>query len=167
MSLYFTIPFLTLLAIFQGTAAPQIRIASGYPDLLLVSILSWELIQGRGDGYVWAFVGGIVVDLISGGPLGASVLGYLAVAFIAERIGGGLFRDRFALPLVTAFVGTFAFHGVYLIVLRMFGWTIDPLDALFRVMLPAALINMLLGPIIFRILLVLHRRVTPPGYTIN
>ena len=163
MSLYFTIPFLTLLAIFQGTAAPQIRIAGGYPDLLMLSILSWALIEPRGDAYVWAFTGGVAVDLIGSGPFGASVLALLIVTFVADRIGGGLFRDRVAVPLATAFVGTFAFHGVYLIVLKIFGWPIDPLDAAFRVVLPSALINMLLSPIVFRLMLALHRRVTPAG----
>ncbi len=164
MSLYFTIPFLTLLAIFQGTAAPQIRIASGYPDLLLLVILAWALIEPD-DGYVWALIGGIAVDLISGGPFGASVLGYLAVVFAADRISGGLFRDRVALPLVLAFAGTFAFHSVYLIVLRLFGWPIDIGDAAIRVMLPAALLNMLLSPIVSRLMTALHRRIVPPGFT--
>jgi rod shape-determining protein MreD len=163
MSLYFTIPFLTLLAIFQSTAAPQIRIAGGYPDLLLITILSWALAEPYGDAYVWAFTGGLAVDLISGGPFGASALGYLAVVVVADRIGGGLVRDRVALPLVTAFVGTFAFHGVYLIVLRIFGWPIDVPDAVIRVILPTALINMLLSPIVFRLMLALHRRVMPTG----
>lgn len=163
MSLYFTIPFLLLLAIFQGTAAPQIRIAAGYPDLLLLAIACWELVHARGEGYVWAFVGGLIQDLISGGPFGASILGYLAVALVADRIGGGLFRDRLGLPLVSTLVGTFAYHGVYLLTIRVFGWPIEPTDALFRVILPSALINSALSPIMFRLMVSLHRRVTPPG----
>jgi len=163
MSLYFTIPFLMLLAIFQGTAAPQIRVASGHPDLLLVAILSWELVHARGEGYVWAFVGGLIQDLISGGPFGASILGYLAVALVADRVGGGLYRDRLALPVMVALIGTLAYHAVYLLTIRFFGWPLDLADALFRVALPSALVNALLAPIMARLMLALHRRVTPPG----
>jgi hypothetical protein len=54
MSLYFVIPFMALLAIFQGTAAPQIRIAGGSLNLLLLCVMSWEQIEARGEGYVWA-----------------------------------------------------------------------------------------------------------------
>ena len=165
MNLYFTIPFLTFVAIFQGTAAPQIRVASGYPDLMLLSVVSWQLVQTRGDGYTWAFIGGLIVDLISGGPFGASILGLLAAAAVADRVGGGLARDQIALPLISSFLGTFAFHGVYLIVIRVFGRVIDPTEAVFQVVLPSALINMVLSPFFFRIMITIHRRVTPPGVT--
>ena len=163
MNLYFTIPFLTLVAIFQSTAAPQIRIGSGYPDLMLLSVVSWELVQTRGEGYTWAFIGGLILDLIGGGPFGASILGLLAAAAVADRVGGGLARQQITLPLISSFLGTFAFHGVYLIVLRVFGWTIEPVAAVFRVALPAAVINMALSPVIFRALIAIRRRVTPPG----
>lgn len=165
MNLYFTIPFLTLVAIFQGTAAPQIRIASGYPDLMLLSVVSWQLVQTRGEGYTWAFIGGLLVDLIGGGPFGASILALLAAAAVADRVGGGLARDQVALPLISSFLGTFAFHGVYLIVLRIFGRAFDPTDAVFQVVLPSALVNMVLSPFLFRAMVAIHRRVTPPGVT--
>jgi rod shape-determining protein MreD len=163
MSLYFVIPFLALLAIFQATAAPQIRIAGGSLNLLLLSVMSWEQIEARGDGYVWAFIGGVFLDLISGGPFGASILGLLAATFVANRLGGGLFRDRLLLPLVTAVAGTFAYNGVYLILLRIFGVPINPVNALVQVVLPSALLNMLASPIVARLMLALHRRVKPAG----
>ena len=163
MSLYFVIPFLALLAIFQATAAPQIRIAGGSLNLLLLCVMSWEQIEARGEGYVWAFIGGLSLDLISGGPFGASILGLLAAVFIASRLGGGLFRDRFFLPLVTAVAGTFAYNGVYLIVLRFFGVQVNLVDAIVQVILPSALLNMLVSPIVARLMVALHRRVKPAG----
>lgn len=165
MNLYFTIPLLTLIAVFQSAAAPQIRIGTGYPDLMLISVVSWQLVQARGDGYVWAFIGGLGLDLIGGGPFGASILGLLAAAAVADRVGGGLFQDRLTLPLLATFLGTLAYHGVYLIVIRVFGWAADPSGALFRVVLPTALINMALSPIVFRAMVAIYRRVTPPGLT--
>lgn len=165
MSLYFAVPFLALLAIFQATAAPQIRIADGSLNLLLLCVMSWEQVEARGEGYAWAFIGGVVLDLIGGGPFGASILGLLAAAFMANRLGGGLFRDRVILPLATAIAGTFAYNGVYLIVLRVFGIPIDLVSAITQVILPSALLNLLLSPIVARLMLGLHRRVTPAGVT--
>ncbi len=165
MSLYFAVPFLALLAVFQATAAPQIRIASGSVNLLLLCVMSWEQIEARGEGYVWAFIGGIILDLISGGPFGVSILGLLTATFIANQLGGGLFRDRVIIPLVTAVAGTFAYNGVYLIVLRLFGIPIDWVTAITQVILPSALLNMLVSPIVARLMLALHERVKPGGVT--
>ena len=165
MSLYFVIPFMALLAIFQGSAAPQIRIAGGSLNLLLLCVMSWEQIEARGEGYIWAFIGGAVLDLIGGGPFGASILGLLAATFVASQLGGGLFRDRLLLPLVTAVAGTFAYNGVYLILLRIFGVPVNLVDALVQVILPSALLNLLASPIVARVMLALHRRVKPAGVT--
>jgi rod shape-determining protein MreD len=161
MNLYFTIPFLFLLAIFQTTAAPQIRIAGGSLNLLLLCVMSWEQIEARGEGYEWAFIGGLALDLLSGGPFGASILGLLAATFIANRLSSGLFRDRLFLPLVTAVAGTFAYNGIYLLLLRIFGVPINWADAIVQVILPSAILNMLASPIIARLMLALHRRVEP------
>ena len=163
MSLYFVVPFLALLAVFQATAAPQIRIAGGSLNLLLLCVMSWEQIEARGEGYAWAFVGGLTVDLISGGPFGTSALALLAATFIANQLGGGMFRDRVIIPLVTAVAGTFAYNGVYLIVLRLFGIPIDLVSAIPQVIVPSALLNMLASPIVARLMLALYHRVRPAG----
>ena len=165
MSLYFTIPFLFLLAIFQATAAPQIRIAGGSLNLLLLSVMSWEQIEARGEGYVWAFIGGLALDLLGGGPFGASILGLLAATFIANRLSSGLFRDRLFLPLVTAVAGTFAYNGIYLLMLQIFGVPINWVDAIVQVILPSAILNMLASPIVARLMLALYHRVKPAGGT--
>ena len=165
MSLYFVIPFMALLAIFQATAAPQIRIAGGSLNLLLLCVMSWEQIEARGEGYVWAFIGGLFLDLVGNGPFGASVLALLAATFVASQLGGGLFRDRVLLPLVTAVAGTFAYNGVYLVLLRIFGVPVNLVDALVQIVLPSALLNLLASPIVARLMLALHRRVKPIGVT--
>ena len=165
MNLYFVIPFLFLLAIFQATAAPQIRIAGGSLNLLLLCVMSWEQIEARGEGYGWAFIGGLALDLISGGPFGASILGLLAATFIANRLGSGLFRDRLFLPLVTAVAGTFAYNGIYLLLMSIFGAPINWVNAIVQVILPSAILNMLASPIVARLMLALHQRVKPAGGT--
>jgi rod shape-determining protein MreD len=165
MSLYFVIPFMALLAIFQSTAAPQMRIAGGSLNLLLLCVMLWEQIEARGEGYVWAFIGGLFLDLLGSGPFGGSILALLGATFIASLLGGGLFRDRLLLPLITAVAGTFAYNGIYLVILRIFGVPINLVDALVQVVLPSALINMLASPIVARLLLALHRRVRPVGVT--
>ena len=136
----------------------------------LIYIAYFMLRQGIDDpdrrarfGAVYALIGGISLDLIGGGPFGASILGLLAVTLVADLLGGGLFRHRVVVPLITAVASTFAFHGVYLLVLTLFGWKIDLGDALLRVMLPSALINMVLGPLAYRVMAALHQRVNPSG----
>ncbi|MEZ4636134.1 MAG: rod shape-determining protein MreD [Caldilineaceae bacterium] len=40
------------------------------PDLVLLAVLAWTLFNGGYSGIVWAFVGGLWMDVLSGGPMG-------------------------------------------------------------------------------------------------
>ena len=83
-----------------------------------------------------------------GGPFGASILGLLTATFIANRLSSGLFRDRCCPSLVTAVAGTFAYNGIDLLMLQIFGVPIDWVDAITQVILPSAVLNMLASPIV-------------------
>jgi len=69
-------------ALLQGTVAPLIAVGGARPSLPILVAASCE-------GVWWAFLGGIVSDLISGGPLGAFALASLPpVAAVGLRETG-------------------------------------------------------------------------------
>src|SRR5438309_12075521 len=58
-------------ALLQGTVAPLIAVGGARPSLPILVAASWSIAAGAREGVWWAFLGGLVSDLISGGPLGA------------------------------------------------------------------------------------------------
>ncbi|MDQ2915466.1 MAG: rod shape-determining protein MreD [Chloroflexota bacterium] len=64
-------------ALLQGTVAPLIAVGGARPSLPILVAASWSVAAGAREGVWWAFLGGIVSDLISGGPLGAFALASL------------------------------------------------------------------------------------------
>jgi len=64
-------------ALLQGTVAPLIAVGGARPSLPILVAASWSIAAGAREGVWWAFLGGIVSDLISGGPLGAFALASL------------------------------------------------------------------------------------------
>jgi len=76
-------------ALLQGTVAPVIAVAGARPSLPILVAASWSVAAGAREGVWWAFLSGIVADLISGGPLGAFALASLPpVAAVGIREGG-------------------------------------------------------------------------------
>lgn len=76
-------------ALLQGTVAPLIAIGGARPSLPILVAASWSVAAGAREGVWWAFLGGLVTDLISGGPLGAFALASLPpVAAVGMRDGG-------------------------------------------------------------------------------
>ncbi|TMF82018.1 MAG: rod shape-determining protein MreD [Chloroflexi bacterium] len=64
-------------ALLQGTVAPLIAVGGARPSLPILVAASWSVAAGAREGVWWAFLGGLVSDLISGGPLGAFALASL------------------------------------------------------------------------------------------
>lgn len=161
MSPYVSVLFLLFLSLLQSTAWPRVQIGAVWPDVLLLVVMSWALLRRSDEALGWAFAGGIAADLLSGGPFGASAVGLIVVALIARMAAGGVFRDRTVLPVVAAFVGTLAFHGVYVLAIVFAGERVDALDALFRLALPSAVYNAALSLLVYRMMAALDRRISP------
>ncbi len=109
-----TLPFAALgaliAALIETSVAPELTIGGAQVDLVLAFAIVAAMAMGIEDGLVWAFLGGLMLDmLIAGRPVGATTLSLLlavGLAALAVRLPG----PRRALMLATVFVLTWAFH---------------------------------------------------------
>lgn len=161
MNPYVSVPFLFFLSLLQSTAWTRLQIGGIWPDILLLVVMSWALLRGIGEAALWAFVGGLGLDLLSSGPFGASAAGLLVVVLLTSALQSGVFRGRTLLPLLTAILVTPMFHAVYLFGMLLIGQRIDVLDAVTRVILPQAVYNAALSLFVYRIMAGIHRRISP------
>mgnify|MGYP001579227185 CR=1 FL=1 len=75
-------------ALLQGAVAGLITIGGAFPNLPVLVAASWAVAAGAGEALWWAFVGGLAMDVLSAGPLGAftvSVLPGTLLAGLGER----------------------------------------------------------------------------------
>lgn len=135
---------LPILAVGQTTVAIHFEWAGGRSNLLLVTVLAWNLVSRDVGGLLWAFVGGLSLDALSGGPLGASVLALLFVSFIGYIIGGHIWATHWVLPLMAVTLASLIYHLVYLCVLTISGWPVNWVTAITNTTLPSAALNFLL-----------------------
>lgn len=70
------------LALLQLTIVPFISYQNISPDLLIILIVYYTLLNGRLFGTVLGFILGIIFDLVSGGLLGSTAFAYALSAFI-------------------------------------------------------------------------------------
>jgi rod shape-determining protein MreD len=118
------------------------------------------------EALVWGFVGGLIVDLLSGGPLGANVLALVAVAFVAgQPVGQGIGSPVVRLVLL-ALPSAIVCHLILLAVLAYSGRAVDWGGALAQVAGPSALLNAVLAPFVERPLGWLERRTRREGFVL-
>jgi rod shape-determining protein MreD len=72
MSLLFAAIGATLTALAEVTVVPYLAVGDAKPHLVLVIGVIWTIAAGIDRGVVWAFVGGLFLDALTGRPLGAS-----------------------------------------------------------------------------------------------
>jgi rod shape-determining protein MreD len=111
------IPVLFVAALVQSTMLVRVEILNVKPDLVLLLVIAGTLIYGVRRGVIWAFFGGIALDLFSGGPMGASSLALIAGAFVAGPGHSSLSRFNVFVPMTTAALGTIAYGLTYIFVL--------------------------------------------------
>ena len=158
MTLYVVVPLLVVVAILQTTVVPQLTVWDASANLPLLVVVSWSLLRGSREGMIWAFIAGLAVDLLSGAPFGAATLSMIAVGFLAGLGHATVFRAYIALPLVVMFAATVVYDLLFLLVVRLSGYPVDWLDSLLRLILPSALLNAILMPIVFVLMRLLNQR---------
>lgn len=136
------------MALVQTVLLARIDWWGAQPNLMLLVVLIWSVVRGVEEGLVWGFIGGLVIDLFSGGPLGATVLALLAVALLAgQPWGQGIGSSVIRLLLLT-FVAVLLFHVILLMILSWTGYNVVWGWAILRVAGPSALLNAALSPFI-------------------
>ena len=144
MGNFLSIPILALAAALQATFVPQIRILSGGPDLVFLLVIAWSINSRLEDGVIWAFAGGIMLDLLSYTPTGASVLGLLCIVFAIYALERRVYRIGFVLMVGVILVGTFWQQWVALLVLALSGFSVNWALALTAVIIPTIFYNLVL-----------------------
>ena len=147
LELIWMVPFLGFLGMLQATVTGLVTIYGVRPDLILIVILIWTLLYGSTSSIVWAFVGGIWLDIFGGGPLGASSLALMCAAFVGGIGYRTLSRFNLIVPVVAVVFGSLTFYLVYLAILQLinavglFDGALEFWPAVESIVIPATLYN--------------------------
>jgi rod shape-determining protein MreD len=147
--------------LLQSTLAPYIKISNVHPDLVLVVVIGWTILRGLSDGVVWAVIGGLSLDLLSGGPFGLFTLAMLVVTLVTSLFHGRLFGSSIILPLSLTFPLSLLFNGLALLLLNLLGRPIIWNEAFSAVLVPVAIFNTAVMLLVFPLLYMLNRWLNP------
>ena len=146
MGAYLTlsIPVLSLIVALQTSISPQIRVLGGAPDLIFLIVLSWAVNTDLDESFTWAFVGGVIADLMSAAPLGTTSLGLVILVYIIHLFQQRLYRVGLILLLPFTLAGTLLKETIFAIVLALVGLGSDYGIMFFYVMVPTMIYNLAL-----------------------
>lgn len=161
MSPYLVVPLLAVIALIQSTLLPIFLPGPVRPDLMLMVVVGWGVVHGDGQAALWGLIGGLVLDLFSGAPFGLHTFGLGSIGWLADTLQTNFFRSNLLVPLATIFVATILYHIGQAAVMQLLGYTINWAFYSFNVVLPTAILNTALMPLVYFFLRRLDRVVRP------
>jgi rod shape-determining protein MreD len=140
----------TAAALIELTVVPYLRVGNAYPHLVLVLGVIWTVASRLEGGLVWAFVGGIALDVLAQRPLGSTAFALLFSVGAAAVVAQPLARVRPLAPVVAVAVVSLAYSMILFVLLGALVSPIpvdDPIPALLPGLAYDVVIAAALGPL--------------------
>jgi rod shape-determining protein MreD len=154
-------PLLGLAVILQSSVVSQMKLLSGYADLLLIMLAAWALQERVKSAWLWAILGCAMLAFVSSMPWPVLVAGYLAVVFVAQALQRRVWQAPLLAMFSVTFIGTLIMHVISFIVLSVLGTPFSISDVVGSITLPSLLLNMLFSIPVYTFMRDLARWVYP------
>lgn len=147
----------TLMALLELTAGPYLRVATAQPHLVLVAGIVVTVAIGLEAGLVWAFVGGLVLDVLAQRPLGSTSFALLLCMGATSVLARIFIRLRPVVPILATLLLSL-FYSMTLFVAFNALRTPIPVDDPVGMLLPATIYDTVLAALIGPLAISIHDR---------
>ncbi|MBN1193351.1 MAG: rod shape-determining protein MreD [Coriobacteriia bacterium] len=135
---------LAVAVVMQVMLAPHLAIGNIMPNFPLLVVVTLAFVEGPSAGAVAGFVAGLLLDLLSTGPVGAWALVLTATGYTAGMLQENLFAEGWLAPVTVAIVAGFVADFSYLVVVAILGVGPAFWESLGQAVLPRAVYNAVL-----------------------
>ncbi len=147
----------TVAALFEATVTPFLRVGDGQPHIVLVLGIVLTIAIGLDAGLVWAFVGGIAIDVLAQRPLGSTPFALLLCLGGATLLASIFPRLRPLAPIVATFVLSLAYSMILFFIISALHTPLAVADPV-SVVLPGAFYDAILAGVIGPLAVGIHDR---------
>jgi len=158
LSSWLAFPIVAVLAALQTSMVPRLAVGGARTQLVLVWVVCWAVVRGRGEAMSWAIFGGLLLDLLSQMPPGVHLLALTVVAFVAD-LGHTVMQGSPALFSGAAVFAASLLYGIVLVlVLAATGHPLPLADTIVLSVFPGAVYNLVVLVPVFLIQRAYDRR---------
>jgi len=138
-----------LVIVLQTVIFPKAPLWGIIPNLALIVVVCWSILRGE-EGLYWAFVLGLIFDLIGGVYFGLWTFAFLIISFLILLLSEELLQSYGILSFsVLICFSTLIFDSLYLATLNLLGFKL-PLKFIFsHQVIKEIFINLVIGLLIF------------------
>lgn len=147
----------TVMALLELTVGPYLRIGTAQPHLVLVVGIVVTVGIGLEAGLVWAFVGGLIVDVLAQRPLGSTAFALLLCMGVTAVLGRLFIRLRPVVPILATLLLSLVYSMILLVTFNALRTPIPVADPV-AVLLPGVVFDTVLAALIGPLAISIHDR---------
>ena len=142
--------FSVVIVVIQVVFAPILTVFSTVPSFIVSFVLVLSIMRRPDTTYVYAFVLGLIADLLTHTPVGLTPLLLLIAVFCLSRVFEVLDDTSLAMPLIAATL--LVFELLFAVVLLVLGYQGSILEIFAQRVIPATILNSLIAALLFVIM---------------
>jgi len=147
----------TVTALLELTVGPYLKVGISEPHLVLVLGIIVTVAIGLEAGLVWAFVGGLVIDVLAQRPLGSTSFALLICVGATSLLAGLFARFRPLVPILATLLLSLVYSMIHFAALSALASPIPVADPV-ALVLPAVVYDTILAALIGPLVVSIHDR---------
>jgi rod shape-determining protein MreD len=147
----------TVTALLELTVGPYLKVGTAEPHLVLVLGIIVTVAIGLEAGLVWAFVGGLAIDVLAQRPLGSTSFALLICVGATSVLAGLLARFRLLVPILATLLLSLVYSMIHFVALNALASSIPIADPV-ALVLPAVVYDTILAALIGPLVVSIHDR---------
>jgi rod shape-determining protein MreD len=142
----------------QVTLLNSIKIFGVTPNLIVILIVSISLLEGRIHGATVGFFAGLCLDAVIGLSLGFQALIGMLLGLLLGNINKRFFKENIFVMAICTFISSILYESSIAFSSYIYGVEVDFLPKFQNVILPEAIINSVIGILLFWLIVRINRR---------
>lgn len=174
MGRYLSIPILGFAATLSSSIIPQtiafilvllsgitpiLNNTRGQLSLVMLLVIAWAIRANLLDGSVWAFTGGIAMDLLTVLPVGTSSFGLILIVFAINTLAKHIYRINLLIIVAITIVATVFMQFYTYQVLLLMGNSYNLLALVRLVLIPTVIYNTIAILPLYGMMRLIQRRI--------
>lgn len=151
-------------ALLQATWPDMLKLQGVVPDLVLLMVVFFALVEGEERAMYTAVLGGIYQDVATNAVLGHHVFCLVVVAYGIGRMSNRLVTEHPAIKAGLVLMGGIVEGIIYVAILYVQNPGIGAMTMIIASAVPSAFYTAMLTPLAFPVLARLFQRAEPPLY---
>ena len=114
-----------LLGLLQTSVFPYFEIVGIRPSLVLMAAITLATMSNDSRSLYWAFLGGLLIDLLSAAPVGANTLIFTLLVYIIGGQGRRFDRANVVFSVLAGAAATLLYYPAVVLTLQLLGFELD------------------------------------------